>query len=116
MSPSSAYRATARFCRDFGPSANAKVRDPKVRASTPQIDRGSTQRPYPGPEGTGLATRTLGDRASELGDWLEHHHQVCRWTAGRSPLRVSLSPETGVSAPSRLSVDHRRSNSCERGG
>jgi predicted HTH transcriptional regulator len=40
---------------NFGPSANAKVRDPKVRASTPQIDRGSTQRPYPGPEGTGLA-------------------------------------------------------------
>lgn len=55
MSPSAAHRATAWFCRDFAPSANAKVRDPKVRASAPQIDRGSTRRPYPGPEGTGLA-------------------------------------------------------------
>jgi hypothetical protein len=116
MSPSAAHRATARFCRDFGPSANAKVRDPKVRASTPQIDRGSTQRPYPGAVGTGFAT---GPSGIAQPNWVIGWSTITRYvvgTPGVPPLRVSLNPETGVSALSRLSVDHRRSNSCERGG
>lgn len=79
MSPSAAHRATARFCRDFAPSANAKVRDPKVRASTPQIDRGSTQRPYPGAEGTGFAT---GPSGIAQASWVVGWSAITRYVVG----------------------------------
>lgn len=91
MSPSAACRATARFCRDFGPSANAKVRDPKVRASTPKSTEGPPNTHTLAPK-VRARTRTGGHRASELSGWLEHHHQVCRWNDRRSPLRL---PEPG---------------------
>lgn len=116
MSPSAAHRATARFCGDFGPSANAKVRAPKVRASIPQIDRGSTQRPYPGPEGTGLAPGPSGiAQASCMVGW----SAITRYVVGTAgvPPYVSLSPETGVSAPSLSEAAERRAlDSAEGAG
>lgn len=55
-----ANTAKARVCWGFRASADAEVRDPRVRANPPRIGRGYDLRQYPRPEGTGLPTEPSG--------------------------------------------------------